>query len=333
MKLIRYLVHDDKPTFDLTALNEVVNTGACGGLYTLHFFEQGMYLHAVRDRELRSEKVNGGLEVFYRQRDLKGGLPGLAKLDEKLQFGFFRTAMPPVPARILEIILDAARSARSEDGRQPVEILFHLLWNKDTTTTTAPRWKLVKPQQEQGVTHCKPVGSALESGGSYEKAVIEIHSHHSMKAFFSAQDDADETGFRIYAVIGEIFDKPAIRVRVGVYGRHTEIPADMIFNIPLNPATGEPLFRDAAFEPYRTRKTEEAEAGAGAVTDSSTATATATTDDFTADELQLMAAINAKLTEEEQSFLASFMMVDFQEPSQPTTSQTEAEYERSVPAW
>jgi hypothetical protein len=65
-----------------------------------------------------------------------------------------------------------------------------------------------------------------------------------MRPFFSRTDDRDETGFRIYAVIGDInFHSnvpPSIRVRVGVYGHFWPIPAASIFNLPS-------FLRDAEF--------------------------------------------------------------------------------------
>ena len=49
--------------------------------------------------------------------------------------------------------------------------------------------------------------------------VAEFHSHGTMGAFFSATDDADEQGFRIYGVVGHLDQpRPAITTRIGVYG-------------------------------------------------------------------------------------------------------------------
>jgi hypothetical protein len=53
-----------------------------------------------------------------------------------------------------------------------------------------------------------------------------------MDPFFSPTDNRDEQGFRIFAVIGKVNEKPEIRVRVGVYGNYWNIPADMVFDLP-----------------------------------------------------------------------------------------------------
>lgn len=49
--------------------------------------------------------------------------------------------------------------------------------------------------------------------------ILDIHSHGHMEAFFSEdQDDKDETGLQLYAVIGNLKDTPMVALRVGVYG-------------------------------------------------------------------------------------------------------------------
>ncbi len=86
-----------------------------------------------------------------------------------------------------------------------------------------------------------------ESSGarvSYEKrdhTLLELHSHLSMRAFFSVTDDQDEQGFKLFGVIGRlpkpedhVIDpanmRPAqIRLRVGLYGYFHEIPCEQVF--------------------------------------------------------------------------------------------------------
>jgi len=53
-----------------------------------------------------------------------------------------------------------------------------------------------------------------------------------MKAYFSPEDNADEIGFRIYGVLGEIFTNPQIRMRVGIYGHFYETVATGILELP-----------------------------------------------------------------------------------------------------
>ena len=91
-------------------------------------------------------------------------------------------------------------------------------------------WQLAIPDQEQTATSCKPLDNSANS--TYRKAIIEIHSHHGMRAYFSDTDNRDETGFRIYGVMGEIFSNPQIRMRVGIYGHFYETTTTGILELP-----------------------------------------------------------------------------------------------------
>ena len=66
-------------------------------------------------------------------------------------------------------------------------------------------------------------------------ALIEGHSHHEMRAYFSPTDDHDELihgGFKVYFVIGRIHEKPQILTRVCVHGYSWEVPAATFFALP-----------------------------------------------------------------------------------------------------
>ncbi len=105
----------------------------------------------------------------------------------------------------------------------PNEVLFH--W----TQTPAGDWELALPEQTQSVTHCEPVETGYDS--SAHRAVIEIHSHGRSPAYFSAIDDADETGgFRIYGVLGKLHQaQPELLLRVGLFGHFWIIPVSAVF--------------------------------------------------------------------------------------------------------
>jgi PRTRC genetic system protein A len=51
-----------------------------------------------------------------------------------------------------------------------------------------------------------------------ESVVLELHSHGHMGAKFSPQDDTDEKGLKLYAVVGKLNATPVVKLRVGVYG-------------------------------------------------------------------------------------------------------------------
>ncbi|MFN7970791.1 MAG: Mov34/MPN/PAD-1 family protein [Acidobacteriota bacterium] len=120
-----------------------------------------------------------------------------------------------VPRAFLSRMLGRAREVCAE---RPLEVLFHLVPGE-------MGWDLVEPPQEATATSVRP----LPGASTTSQALIEIHSHHGMGAFFSATDDEDEQGFRIYGVLGTIFTRPTLRLRVGVHGHFFPLKATEVF--------------------------------------------------------------------------------------------------------
>ena len=66
-----------------------------------------------------------------------------------------------------------------------------------------------------------PVQDRSGAGVVYEvgeSVVLDLHSHGHMGAFFSGQDDKDEQGLKLSAVVGKLNATPVVKLRVGVYG-------------------------------------------------------------------------------------------------------------------
>jgi PRTRC genetic system protein A len=174
------------------------------------------------------EYIFAGNGVFKRaaRKEMSAMIPvsecairGLVPVEPELCIQFDR-----VPEPVIQQILDAAREA----ARQELEILFHL-------SLVDGKWRLEIPLQIQRHDSVEPIEKG--AGSSYECAFIEIHSHHRMPAKFSPDDDRDETGFRIYGVIGNLNPRfahwPKINFRVGVYGDWWSLPADRIIEMPV----------------------------------------------------------------------------------------------------
>jgi len=138
---------------------------------------------------------------------------GLPPLEE-----VFRNRMPVVPDNILYGIVKTAQLYANSG----LEVLLYLFLR-------GGRWELERPDQEQSAGSCRPTDPAAG-----QDAVIEVHSHHDLAcgARFSETDDEDETGFRIYGVLGHVSTAPEILVRVGVYGHFFEVAADTFFEMP-----------------------------------------------------------------------------------------------------
>ncbi len=182
-----------------------------------------------------------GVFVQGQRQELAALLPvasceirGLAELEPKTDL-----RVPRVPQEQVRWMLARARRAEDNTGR-PTEIIFHL------SVDGAGTWNAETPEQLQGPARAKPLDDSGDS--SYARAFVEVHSHVNISAQFSGTDDGDEIGFRVYAVLGRIFDAPEMRVRVGLYGYRWEIPAREIFDLPPEVSDSKDLDNIEAFQ-------------------------------------------------------------------------------------
>ena len=133
---------------------------------------------------------------------------GLAPVSEKVEL-----AHGLIPAHVFELGLAWMLAAPH------TERFFAVGWD-------GYAYRLVVPPQEG-------TGSSL----SYQPphgVIAEFHSHGSHRAFFSATDDRDEQGFRVYGVVGRLHDPlPELALRVGVYGHFAPLHWSQVFDGPL----------------------------------------------------------------------------------------------------
>lgn len=177
-------------------------------LYEYWLAGNGLYLRAKRV----------GLEVLMPLTHYQ--VRGLPDLDP-----YLKLAYPPVPEELIAQTVELSRQARDLQG-QLLEKLFHFNYNEDLS-----KWQLEVPAQIQTSSSVKPLESG--TGSSYERAILEVHSHHTMGAFFSTTDNRDEArSFRLFGVIGRIFEHCEIRLRIGVFGHFWEIAANTVLELP-----------------------------------------------------------------------------------------------------
>jgi len=158
---------------------------------------------------LRAQRPGLSICLPVMQPCFEAPVPGLQPLKAKIEL-----ANGKIPRQYLETVLAQSRLAL------PNEIAFYL----------GTDYQLSIPAQNQSLTSCQPVPSR-----AYQSALVEIHSHGAASAFFSADDDVDETLFRIYAVVGKLArPSPEILVRLGFHGRFWLIPAALVFEFPQN---------------------------------------------------------------------------------------------------
>ena len=167
--------------------------------------------------------AGNGLFLSAKRRELSALIPladypvaGLPSLKTH-----FTLTIPRVPQQLIEHMLEEAQRACA-DPAGPLESLFHFEYDD--------AWTLTSPEQIRTPVSVQPTDP--EGCPSYARAIVEIHSHHKMTPHFSAIDDEDETGFRIYGVCGWLDTRPSITFRIGIYGHFMPIPAAFIAELP-----------------------------------------------------------------------------------------------------
>ena len=132
---------------------------------------------------------------------------GLAPVAGKLQL-----THGPIPAYVFELGL------RWFQADPDTERFFAVRWDGEA-------YRLVIPPQVGTATSLAYVPPA--------GVVAEFHSHGSARSFFSATDDRDEQGFRVYGVVGRLdTPEPDLSLRVGVYGHFAPLEWSQVFYGP-----------------------------------------------------------------------------------------------------
>ena len=130
---------------------------------------------------------------------------GLAPVSEKLEL-----THGPIPVHVFELGLRWFQAAPD------TERFFAVGWDGHA-------YRLVVPPQEgtgSSLTYRPPAG-----------VIAEFHSHGRHRAFFSAIDDWDEQGFRIYGVVGRLnAPQPELALRLGVYGHFAPLDWRQVFD-------------------------------------------------------------------------------------------------------
>jgi PRTRC genetic system protein A len=139
-----------------------------------------------------------------------------------------------IHATLWQAIVERARAAMPHEvllavvARHPVE--------GELLIAAAGPYALVEPQLDEfGAGDWQPqqVSGCSVRATPVHDAILEVHSHHAMRAYFSATDDRDETGRRVYGVLGRL-DSPrpelAFRMATGCNPHAIEpVPFGQVF--------------------------------------------------------------------------------------------------------
>ncbi len=134
----------------------------------------------------------------------------------------FTPALPLIPAELMESIITFFRRFMKAGGE--LEALAHIYWDKERKeyTVSIPKQTVSKTEINADLR-----GSLLPEERYIHYA--DVHSHNSMPAVFSKQDDRDEKATRLYFVIGRLQNfYPDISARYSCGGVYESIDPALV---------------------------------------------------------------------------------------------------------
>lgn len=136
----------------------------------------------------------------------------------------FHPSLPRAPVEMLERTLAAFRS------RPDSEALVTIVYDARDGS-----WRLVSNERAYSASEVEYV--RLPDSDELIP-YLEIHSHHSMPAFFSSKDSASEVATGLYGVVGCVEDElPQAAFRYSCGGEFREIQAECLFDSPMRVAS------------------------------------------------------------------------------------------------
>lgn len=160
--------------------------------------------------EIRSEKMG----TFIAKAE------NVTMLD-KVRAGFI-PALPKIPYEILSEIISFFKSYITES--KEFEALAYIFWSFEDE-----EYFVYIPKQK--VSKARVIPECSIADDEKNLLVMQIHSHNTMPAFFSRDDDAGEQATKLYSVVGRL-DKvfPNIKTRISVGGKFVEINPSTVFD-------------------------------------------------------------------------------------------------------
>lgn len=135
----------------------------------------------------------------------------------------FKAKLPKMPASIMDSILAYFQADLSKEA-----------WVKVCYNKASGEYFLVKGCADSVgkayINFSMPADGIIDNKNIIQ--VMEVHSHNTMPAIFSATDDADELYPGLYAVIGRLdTDCPDVRIRAGLDGSFCDVPLDLVMEV------------------------------------------------------------------------------------------------------
>ncbi|KPL89973.1 Mov34/MPN/PAD-1 family protein [Herpetosiphon geysericola] len=160
--------------------------------------------------------TNAALSATICVEQYNTSIYGLNALLPSVQWNHHRGLLP---ASWLDALLNSACDACTLPSGmlRPLEKQWFVIWRNNGVRLIAP-------------TEQHASAGSVRYAMPQEPVLLDIHSHHTMRAYFSGTDDRDDQGLSISMVVGNIFEKPEAVARLNVYGHRQRIPLTMLFD-------------------------------------------------------------------------------------------------------
>jgi Prokaryotic homologs of the JAB domain len=181
----------------------------------------------------------------------KTKIPGLGAMQEGPQL-----LVPKIPYKYLIMALSWYRDVHTQDKTEASVLFF---WNTHNKTLPT-HWEPTEAQKKQGVTQGNPINGLIQDGqlviycpvqknsGTLSEfhadnmvkylreeldLLCETHSHHTMDAYFSGTDDANENATQFYGVWGKITqEQPKFAFRWVSGDSKVQCDPSILFDLP-----------------------------------------------------------------------------------------------------
>lgn len=186
-----------------------------------------IYIVRKDGKYLRHSKLSGGRFVRVQVKEIPGLKEGLKEVTPEVMEEVNFLPNGKIPHRLLEEIIQFFRDVM-EIKKAEQEAMAHILFNQKDVEGLDKGYRIAIPNQIVSKASAKYQFDHIQPG---DVIVVDIHSHNTMRAFFSGTDDSDDKKGIYYAMVaGQLKDKtPQLIARLNINEIRKEMSVDDIF--------------------------------------------------------------------------------------------------------
>lgn len=160
--------------------------------------------------------VDAHRDLLIRVGPLGTPIPGLASLLPHVRWAGHPYRIPGVLLKAIHTHAHKAAAPTLGGLLRPIEQQYHITLEHGALCVRVPLQKATPGR----VSYAMPDGAVL----------VDLHSHHSMAAYFSDTDNRDDVGLSVSLVLGTIYTRPTLVARLNVFGHRQQIDPRLIFD-------------------------------------------------------------------------------------------------------